>query len=413
MNANPRNLTEVRPGETKRISLGYSTGKPWGTSVNLASFKLQADFVVNAAYSSNSYPESYQPRPGVLPPNCKVYTLLIDTSEGRQPPNDQASEPKRGFPQPEAGATSWLDLGQGVKMELCGIPPGEFMMGSTKVEREWAAGPEGSGGGGRFENEGEVPRLTRITNGFWMGRTEVTVGQWKRFVAESGYQTDAEKAGQAYCFDWDKNNWDWLRGKCWRDPNYGFAVRDEHPVACISWNDAVAFCRWLTEKERAAGLLKAGLEVRLPAEAEWEYACRGGRAGTKFWWGDSVAEGQGRLNAASDDKPGYWLADFRGPKFPWSDGYACVSPADAFGAKGRNGFGLADMLGNVWEWCLDGYDEKGAHEDVWTGQTGWRVLRGCSFYDAPGCVRCAFRSGTHPSCANANGGFRVVLGVVR
>lgn len=312
------------------------------------------------------------------------------------------------------GDTCMIELGNAVRLELCAIPAGEFLMGSTKAEREWAVGPEGQGKAEGFAGEGDPPRLTRINNAFWMGRTEVTVGQWKRFVADTRYQTDAEKAGQAWCFDWDKKEWGWVEGKSWRDPNYGFVVRNEHPVACTSWNDAVAFCRWLTEKERAAGRLPAELQVRLPGEAEWEYACRGGQAGGKFWWGDSVAEGRGRLNAASDDKLGYKLPENTWQtKFPWSDGYAWVSPVDDFGAKGRNGFGLADMLGNVWEWCLDAYDEKGAHEDVWTGDTARRVLRGGSFSDAPGSVRCAGRVGLNPPYAGASGGFRVVLGVAR
>jgi formylglycine-generating enzyme required for sulfatase activity len=313
------------------------------------------------------------------------------------------------------GQSRWVDLGGGVKLELVWIPPGEFMMGSTKEERAWAAGPEGQGGKTEwFSDEGEAPRRTRIAHGFWMGRTETTMGQWKRFVAETSYLSDAEKDGHAWCFDWDKKEWNWVKGKSWRDPNYGFPVRDEHPVACISWNDAVAFCGWLTETAQPARRLPTGWEYRLPAEAEWEYACRGGRAGTKFWWGDSVAEGQGRLNAASDDKLGYKLPDSTWPaKFPWSDGYAWVSPVDAFGAKGRNGFGLADMLGNVWEWCLDSYDAKSAHEEVYRGDTTYRVLRGGSFFDVPGGVRCASRDGGPPSGAYAYFGFRVVLGVVR
>lgn len=184
-------------------------------------------------------------------------------------------------------------------------------------------------------------------------------------------------------------------------------------MACVSWNDAVAFCRWATERAQAAGMDLAGLSVRLPTEAEWEYACRAGREGTKFWWGDVVSEGQGRLNGASDDKLlGHRLAAHTSAgKFPLSDGDAWVSPVDAFGEKGRNGCGLADMLGNVWEWCLDGYDPKCAYEDCWTGDTQCRVLRGGSFDVGPGLVRCATRVENTPADADANTGFRVLLGV--
>jgi formylglycine-generating enzyme required for sulfatase activity len=249
-----------------------------------------------------------------------------------------------------------------------------------------------------------------VKDGFWMGRTEVTVGQFRRFVDDTGYQTDAEKEGEAYAFDWDNNKWAKLKGVNWRDPQYGFAVQDNHPVACVSWNDATAFCAWLTKKEQAGGRLSEGEVYRLPSEAEWEYACRGGRQNTKFWWGDSVADGEGRLNAASDDKLGHKLPNNTwNQRFPWSDGFAWVSPVDQFGTKGRNGFGLADMLGNVWEWCLDGYDKAGAHEDVYATDTARRVLRGGSINDEPGLVRCALRDWDRPSRANASLGFRVVF----
>lgn len=313
------------------------------------------------------------------------------------------------------GATRLWHLGGQTTMEFCGIPGGDFLMGSTKEEREWAAGPEGQGKAEWFADEGDAPRRTPIAQGFWMGRTEVTVGQFRVFVEATQYVTDAEKAGGAHCFDWEKGDWGWVKGKNWRDPeNYQDVVREEHPVTCISWHDTMMFCQWLTDRERAHGALPMGMECRLPTEAEWEYACRGGREGTKFWWGDSLAGGQGRLNGASDDKLGRRLTNSTwGAKFPWTDKHAWVSPVDVFEAKGRNGFGLADMLGNVWEWCLDGYDPQGAHEDCWTNDITRRVLRGGSFGNVPGRVRCATRSWYAPTNTYAVYGFRVVLGVGR
>jgi formylglycine-generating enzyme required for sulfatase activity len=114
-----------------------------------------------------------------------------------------------------------------------------------------------------------------------------------------------------------------MDGKSWRDPNYGFEVKDEHPVACVSWNDAVAFCQWASGK--VAGTRAEGLTCRLPTEAEWEFACRGGRPGTRFWWGDSLAEGAGRLNIASNDELGNGRGNW-GSKASWSDGYGWVAP---------------------------------------------------------------------------------------
>jgi formylglycine-generating enzyme required for sulfatase activity len=277
-------------------------------------------------------------------------------------------------------------------IELVYVPPGEFMLGSTKEEQAWAVA------NGRKEEEvkreGDAPRKAAIKEGFWLGRTEVTVGQWKEFVKATAYKSDAEKKGEAsYAYDRQKKTWERnLKGASWRDP--GFDQEDSHPVCCMTWNDGVAFCEWQTERERKAGRLSAGQVVRLPTEAEWEYACRAETQG-KFWWGEAKEDGKDRLN---------WLGT--------ADGYEFTSPVDAFGSRGRNGFGLADMLGNVWEWCLDEYDAKQAHEECCKGNPGGRVLRGGSFSHAPACCRAASRTGSHPAYSHSYTGFRVCAGAV-
>jgi len=321
--------------------------------------------------------------------------------------------------EPAKGATKQVDLGGGVTLEVVYIPPGEFMIGSTSKEREWATGPEGgtgraAGGDGRERYEGD-PRRTRIKDGFWMGRTELTVGQWRRFVEETGYITDAEKGALAAWFDWKAKKWQMAGGKGWRDPSYGFPVQDNHPVACVSWNDARAFCQWLTKKERAAGRLPDGHEYRLPAEAEWEYACRGGRTSTIFWWGNDLKDGAGRLNIATDDPLPGNKEILPSQKAPWRDGFVMVSPVDHYGEKGRNGFGLADMLGNVWEICLDHFDPQGAHEEVYfVEKDPHPVCRGVSFMARPGAARCAVRLGlSSPSYSDSRDGFRLCLGARR
>jgi formylglycine-generating enzyme required for sulfatase activity len=188
--------------------------------------------------------------------------------------------------EPAQGDTQRLDLG-GVTLDVDYIPPGKFMMGSTPNEQAWATGIEG---GAQPETtresfEGEQPRLTRVKNGFWMGRTEVSVGQFRQFVEDSGFVTDAEKpAGETQVFDpgWDgyhlttqvTHPWKSVKGKSWRDPNWGFPNRDDFPVVCVSYNDMKEFCQWLTQRERNAGRLPEDQEYRLPTEAEWEYACR-------------------------------------------------------------------------------------------------------------------------------------------
>lgn len=326
--------------------------------------------------------------------------------------------------EPAPGEAKRVDLGGGTALEVVYLPPGEFLMGSTPEERAWATGIEGGATPGttRESFEGEA-RPTRIRSGFWMGRTEVTVGQFRRFIEESGQVTDAEKpGGETQVFDpaWDGyrfttgvvHPWKSVPGKSWRDPDFPFPLRDDFPVVCVSWNDARAFCAWLTRREREAGRLPEGLEYRLPTDAEWEYACRGGRPRAFFWWGNELEEGEGRLNlSAIDFLPGRrktWpLA-----KAPWSDGFAFVSPVDHYGAMGRNGFGLADMCGGVWEIVLDHFDPQGGHEEPHFVATDPRpVCRGGNYFDVPGNARCAVRLGLRgPAYSDSRDGFRLCLG---
>jgi formylglycine-generating enzyme len=328
--------------------------------------------------------------------------------------------------EPQRGDIRRAQLGRGVLLELLYIPPGEFRMGSTPEERAWATGPEGGATPGtiREKYEGES-RPMRVRDGFWMGRTEVTVGQFRRFVEDSGYVTDAEQPGgmtQVFDPNWKitakapPHPWIPMPGKSWRDPNFGFPLRDVYPVVCTSWNDGRAFCEWLTNTEREAGRLPAGLEYRLPTEAEWEYACRGGSPESLyFWWGNDLADGEGRLNiSAVDFLPGrnkIWpLANA-----PWSDGFAFVSPVDHYGERGRNGFGLADMCGGVWEVVLDHFDPAGGHEELHTVAVNPQpVCRGGNYFDVPGNARCAVRLGLRDAkYSDSRDGFRICLGVPR
>jgi len=245
----------------------------------------------------------------------------------------------------------------------------------------------------RLELEGQQPpRRAVIRNGFWLGRTEVTVGQWRKFAEATGYRTSAETRGSAFACE-AKRGMGQVQGAFWRDPKSGAAPQDGHAVTCISWEDAMTFCKWLTEAERKAGRLPSGYVMRLPGEAEWEYACRGGKAGTRFWWGDAKEDGEGRL---------HWCKP--------STSRSSVPPVDSFGERGRNGFGLADMLGNVWEWCLDHSDPAGAHVEVFTGSSPDRVLKGGSFESHPLATRCASRDGRPADTADFRYGFRVCLG---
>lgn len=323
-----------------------------------------------------------------------------------------------------AEETRSLSLGEKITLELVKIPAGKFRMGSTPEEKAWATGIEGGAtpGTDRESFEGESPRLMQVKDAFWMGRTEVSVGQFRRFVEETGYISDAEKPGgktQVFDPNWKitakapPHPWISVTGKNWRDPGFGFPNRDVYPVVCVSWNDARSFCEWLTKKEKAAGRLPKGMVYRLPTEAEWEYACRANDQSNYFWWGDDLADGEGRLNiSAIDFLPGRnktWpLA-----KAPWSDGFAFVSPVDHYGEKGRNAFGLADMCGGVWEIVLDHFDPTGGHEELYLTDGPYKpVCKGGNYFDVPGNARSAVRLGLQGTgYSDSRDGFRICLGV--
>ena len=317
---------------------------------------------------------------------------------------------------PHRGADWLIDVGHGRSMLLKWVPPGDFLLGSGARERDWAASPDGMCDAEWFDNEGDKPRRCRIKSGFWLGMTEVTRGQWKVFVADTGYKTAAEKNGKAICMK-DEGGWDWVKGKSWRDPNWakGVTLTDKIPVVCVNWNDVNVFCRWLTARERKAGRLPKGYEYRLPGEAEWEYACRAGAAdGDMFWWGDSIMGGRGRINGAGSESlrlPGGRVVEST-KHYYWDDHYGWGAPVCSYGKKGLNGFGLSDMVGNVWEWCYDCYDSRGAHMEINRSGDQGRVLRGGSFGNYPGELRCAFRRGDFPTVSSACLGFRVCLAKV-
>lgn len=289
------------------------------------------------------------------------------------------------------------------------IPPGTFMMGSTEAERDWAADPNGGKGEASWFTDERDPVEVRIENGFWMGQTTITRAMFRQFVEAENYRTEAERVGKAWTYNLEAGKWEETNGVSWRNP--GFEQQANHPAVCVTWNDAMAFCDWLTRTQRAADGIPDGYEYRLPGEAEWEYAARGGRRErTWFWWGDNFADGRGRLNGAGADRfpnGSQWIR-----RYDWQDGFAFTSPVDHYGVRGRNGFGLADMAGNVREWCYDGFDGSGPHPTIWEGDTSWRVLRGGSFELPPGELRCAPRDWRPPSRPYATGGFRVVLAPV-
>ncbi len=277
-----------------------------------------------------------------------------------------------------------LDLGNGVSMKLVQIPAGKFWMGSPETEQ----------GRGDDEARHEVT----ISKPFYMGVTHVTVDQFAAFVMESGYKTDAEQEGRSTGFEIKDGKFRFsdTAGVSWRSPS--FEQKGDHPVVQVSWNDARAFCDWLSKK--------SGKAVALPTEAQWEYACRAGTT-TAYLWGDNPDDGKGWANC-TDQSFRKQLPNADGTSFNWDDGFVFTSPVGSFKA---NAFGLHDMTGNAWQWCQDRYGayDDGAATDPTGSITGrFRVLRGGSFAHTSLC-RVALRNRFEPRSRYDFFGFRVVL----
>jgi formylglycine-generating enzyme required for sulfatase activity len=273
-----------------------------------------------------------------------------------------------------------------VGMKMVRIRAGKFLMGSDKAEK------------GRHADEGPRHEV-RITREFYMAAHPVMLRQFRRFVAAERYKTDAErdgKGGWGYNADTKK-----LEGRrpmyTWRNP--GWEQTRRHPVVNVSFNDAVAYCTWLSKLE--------GKAYRLPTEAEWEYACRGGTS-TRFYYGDDNNDLQGHANLADVSLRLKVPAHKRG--VDWDDGHPFTAPVGSFKA---NPWGLFDMHGNVWQWCRDCYDEEfykdRPEEDPECTKGERRVLRGGSWSTGARFCRAANRRSLVPTERGAAIGFRVVF----
>jgi formylglycine-generating enzyme required for sulfatase activity len=230
------------------------------------------------------------------------------------------------------------------------IPGGEFTMGSDD-DMAWA--------------DEKPPHRVRV-RAFWMDETEVTNAQFRKFVEATGYVTTAEKVPDveeimrqsppgtpppkkedlvpgSLVFQMTRGPvksrdvsqwWKWTHGANWKrpeGPGSDLKGRDDHPVVHVSWDDAVAYAKWAGK--------------RLPTEAEWEFAARGGLDGKTFAWGDEKPGAGGK-----------WQANIWQGEFPWKntaeDGFERTAPVKSYKP---NGYGLYDVAGNVWEWCADWY----------------------------------------------------------
>jgi formylglycine-generating enzyme len=227
---------------------------------------------------------------------------------------------------------------------------------------------------------------------FYLDAFEVTNRQFAAFVKDTGYVTAAEKWGWSGVFDPKSGEWSAVDGAQWRHPEGpGSSIdgKDDYPVVQVCWDDAQAYCRWAGK--------------RLPTEAEWELAARGGLEGKQYAWGDELRPG-GKLLA------NYWQGPFPS-KDRAEDGYAGIAPVGRFPA---NGYGLHDMAGNVWEWVEDRFSDtyyarSPKNDPRGPGSGGERVIRGGSFLCAENfCTgyRAAARNKNTPDSATNHMGFR-------
>ncbi len=257
-----------------------------------------------------------------------------------------------------------------------------------------------------YPGDGETPVHDVRLEAFGMDATTVTNAQFSTFVKDTGHVTGAEEFGVSAVFHLAFNGgrhdvvnqpaatpwWLAVRGASWRHPEgAGSDVvhRQNHPVVHVSWYDAQAYAAWAGK--------------RLPTEAEWEYAARGGRDGARFAWGDELTP------------RGRWMCNIWQGTFPTEntleDGHLTTAPAKSYAA---NGFGMFCMAGNVWEWCADWfaddyYDRSPAYDPRGPGRGDRRVMRGGSYlcHDSY-CnrYRVAARSANTPESTSANIGFR-------
>ncbi len=263
-------------------------------------------------------------------------------------------------------------------MEFIRMNSGRFVMGSPSSETH------------RDKDESAHP--VYINNGFWIADREVTRDQFGAFVEATQHETDAQLIGKAGGLRDGKR--EFIKGITWESP--GFDQNGDHPVVCVSWNDAAAFCRWLSEQE--------GKSYRLPAESEWEYVARANGT-TAYIWGDDATDGEGWDNLADASAKEVVSQDIL---FVWNDQMVYTAPS----GHGRvNRWGVYGIAGNVREWCGDFYNAypvAGSRAVEQRPLGTMRVLRGGSWRQRPKFCRLAYRHAQSPDYSSNEVGFRLV-----
>ncbi|NNN30665.1 formylglycine-generating enzyme family protein [Streptomyces sp. S3(2020)] len=293
------------------------------------------------------------------------------------PPPARCCMPSGGGPSEEPRVVPPSRAPRGPVAGMVALPGGEFLMGAQDAEG--------------FPADGEGPVRAVRVEPFLIDACAVTNEQYAEFVADSGYRTDAERLGWSYVFagflpaglrrgaprpehtPW----WCGVEGAFWNrpeGPGSSVGERADHPVVHVSWHDAAAYAAWAGK--------------RLPTEAEWEYAARGGLEQKRYPWGDE-------LDPGGEYRCNIWRGTFP-TRNTAADGYRGTAPVDAFAP---NGFGLHNVSGNVWEWCAD----------RWDAGLPSRVIRGGSYLCHKSYCnryRVAARSANTPDSSSGHTGFR-------
>lgn len=293
----------------------------------------------------------------------------------------------RVYAQFQPGDTFQEELaGGGQGPVLVVLPVGQFRMGS----------PENEPGHRSYE----APRHdVTLSSAVAMSRSEVTVGQFRRFVEATGQTTDAERSGSSTVYSENTGRMERRNNTYWIHDFHGDRADDDLPVIHVSWNDASAYAQWLAEQ--------TGEPYRLPSEAEWEYAARGGTT-SPYWWGSGSPDDRvENLTGEGDrsDSGRSWTRYFAG----YRDNYWGPAPVASFQS---NPFGLYDIMGNISEWVEDCWHDSYARAPA--DGTAWvnvgcerRVVRGGSWGSPPDRSRSAYRVSGSPDTHTVQVGFRV------
>lgn len=299
----------------------------------------------------NSKPELVEIKPKT---ETTIFVNSVSTAE-RTNPSPRKEPPRRTEKvEPLKPIQDEIDVATQYP-EMAVIPSGSFMMGSMDGQ------------------ENESPTHEVVLSSFEISKHEITNNQFRTFIKASGYKTSAEEDGSA---------------QTWK--SYAIAGRANYPVVYITYKDALAYCNWLSEKTKQT--------YRLPTEAEWEYAARGGTKEQAYPWGKEIEAS--KANYAYDDTRKAY-------------GEPILEYLKPVGSYIANGFGLYDVIGNVAEWCLDGfkadfYKESPKQDPICPDQGSSRIVRGGGWMNSNSFCSVSFRK-THPGAYKSSSlGFRIV-----